>query len=242
MNIIIASLKCGSSLLCVLLTCHTVLQLMVFLSYSNISAQNDKGNSTIISLVINTFLISLFVLQHSILAQPVVKSIYKSYKLEDVERTIFNIATCLVLQLLMNNWKVVNYFTLWSFNASAYPIVLLFASIHILCWVTIYAGCICMDINDLLGYKQIYYSIKNSPNPNSMKSQELVKLYNHMRHPSFLGFLIILWFTPIMSLDRLLLAVMISLYMVIAWRNEESDYEYQKYQYQRKYHELDRMK
>lgn len=46
----------------------------------------------------------------------------------------------------------------------------------------------------------------------------------------------------IFSLDRLLLATILTLYMYLAWNTDQSDYHYHKYQYERKHFELESLK
>lgn len=45
------------------------------------------------------------------------------------------------------------------------------------------------------------------------KSEEQQQLLSHNRHPIFIAPAIILWAVPVMSYDRLLVAVMLPLYM-----------------------------
>lgn len=59
-----------------------------------------------------------------------------------------------------------------------------------------------------------------------MKSQELQTFYRHMRHPGFLSLSTVVWFHPIMSLDRLCLALFFMLYMMFRFRVEMDDYLY----------------
>lgn len=70
------------------------------------------------------------------------------------------------------------------------------------------------------------------------KSKQLRTLYSHIRHPSFVGLSVVLWAINIMSLDRLLLAVLWTLYMYIAWNTDHKDIMYHKCQLGRKRTEL----
>lgn len=42
------------------------------------------------------------------------------------------------------------------------------------------------------------------------------KLYKHMRHPIMLGIVLILWITPLMTLDRFLLSFCFTIYPILA--------------------------
>lgn len=95
-----------------------------------------------------------------------------------------------------------------------------------------------MDLGELLGIKQTYYDLHNYLEPIAYKSLELRNLYTHVRHPSFVGFTLILFATNVMSLDRLLLAVLLTTYMYVAWSSDQTDIAYQRKQLQRKKQEL----
>ena len=61
-------------------------------------------------------------------------------------------------------------------------------------------------------HTQLYYAYCGFSDPMCYKSGEQ-QLLKHNRHPIFLGPLIILWTVPVMTYDRLLLAVMLPLYV-----------------------------
>ncbi|XP_044270761.1 nurim homolog [Tribolium madens] len=223
---------------------YTMIELMYFLSDPNYNRKvisQDPWLSASWSLLINMALLSVFILQHSLLAVPPLKDTVRKYGLQDLYRSFYVIATMVVLQIFMKNWHDIPELTLWKFNLNFRPFWLLYISIHVTAWLVIYIGNICMDINELIGIKQIYYSIINLPDPNLRKSFQLQRLNSHMRHPSFLAFVLIFWFVPVMSLDRLLLAAILTLYMFISWNTDESDYAYQYSQYKRKFHELENL-
>ena len=144
-------------------------------------------------------LISAFVLQHSLMASDFVKRMFSSLKIEDLERSVYNACSAAVLHLLIKTWVPISWMALWNIPTSPYSkIWLVIAAIHVLGWVTIYSGCLMMDMSDLVGLKQVYYKISDRPCPMSMKSRDLRRFYSHMRHPSFTGFLVILWIHPFM--------------------------------------------
>lgn len=55
-----------------------------------------------------------------------------------------------------------------------------------------------MDFPELTGVKQVYYDFNKLLSPMKYKSQDLIRLYEHIRHPSFIGFTAILWLQNVM--------------------------------------------
>lgn len=124
---------------------------------------------------------------------------------------------------------------LWQFDVDESSVLWwTFVITHVLCWAIIYGGSIIMDLPELLGVKQAYNSLNDCLDPIAYKAVQLRNLYSHVRHPSFLGLTIILFATNVMSIDRLILAVLLTTYMYVAWNTDKNDVEYQQKQLQRK--------
>lgn len=142
-----------------------------------------------------------------------------------------------VLQLLLKHWTRVP-FALWSVDLESPLPFWIFTVVHSLAWTIIYGGSLLMDLPELLGIKQIFYDIQGLHQPSYYKSRELNQLYSRLRHPSFICLTVVLWGTNFMSLDRLILASLWTLYMFIAWNPDYSDLEYQRMQLVQKRTEL----
>lgn len=114
------------------------------------------------SLLVNMGLLSLFIIQHSLLAATGIASKIKymlnKLGLEVLYRSIYVITTAAVLQLLMNRWVHIHEVTLWQLNLNYQPFWWLYVSLHVTAWVIIYVGNICTDITELLGIKQVLFS------------------------------------------------------------------------------------
>ena len=59
-------------------------------------------------------------------------------------------------------------------------------------------------------------------------------LYRHVRHPIYLGWLLVLWATPVMTVSHLVFAAGMTIYMLIGIQYEERDLavelpEYEQY-------------
>lgn len=99
----------------------------------------------------------------------------------------------------MKEWRTTPSYILWNIDVeSSNTLWWTFASIHAVSWIIIYGGSVIMDLPELTGVKQVYYDINNLLEPMAYKSRELVRLYGHVRHPSFFGLTIILWVTNLM--------------------------------------------
>ncbi|XP_046141689.1 nurim homolog [Osmia bicornis bicornis] len=231
---------------CFLYTFYILCILSHFLSTHNeyegkrISLKKDENvDSVLCLLIVNMSLLSTFMLQHSLMASDFVKHLFCKFHMDYMERSVYNVTSAMALHLLINQWQIISSITLWNVNTSSNSIAwFIFTTLHVLAWSIIYSGCLMMDISELAGIKQVYYKFSSRPSPMAMKSKELLRYYSHMRHPSFIGFLIILWIYPYMTLDRLLLALVLTVYMMLMWTIDEEDYNYHATVVKRKQREL----
>ncbi|KAB0792492.1 hypothetical protein PPYR_14451 [Photinus pyralis] len=225
-------------------TFNAVVGLMIFLSdpHYKLHTWNKDWVKTSWSLFINQLLLVMFIVQHSLLALPTVKNRMLSSNLKVFQRCIYIILTSVSLQILLKYWHPIPEVVLWSINTNVRFYWWSFLLLHTFAWILIYIGTICLDVNELLGIKQVYYNIRQLPDPSEYKSPDLKRLYLHMRHPSFIGFVVILWFIPFMSLDRFVLALILSAYMYLGWNTDSADHKYQELQSRRKFYELNYLK
>ncbi|XP_043248670.1 nurim homolog [Colletes gigas] len=218
---------------CFLYTFYILCNLTYFLSYHkevqniNISLEKDEHfDSVLWLLIINTSLVSTFMVQHSFMASDFMKNLFCKLNMDYMERSIYNVTSAMTLHLLLNQWQIIPSIALWKFDTSSNIVWFIFTAFHVLAWSIIYSGCLMMDISELTGLKQVYYKFSFLPSPMIMKSRELLRYYSHMRHPSFTGFLIVLWIHPYMTLDRILLASILTIYMALMWTIDKEDYNY----------------
>lgn len=100
-------------------------------------------------------LISLFIIQHSFMADIRVKNAFYSLHLTDIQRSIYVTFTSLSLLVLVNNWSPISDVYLWKMNLNSTPVWSFYLLLHVFAWIIIYVGCICLDVNELLGIKQV---------------------------------------------------------------------------------------
>ncbi|XP_067642756.1 nurim homolog [Eurosta solidaginis] len=190
-------------------------------------------------MLFDTLYVIGFILQHSCMKSEFVKGIIEKIGLAAAERSIYCLTSSLSLHHLMRNWLPAQSIVLWQVDvASSNVLWWTFSLIHTFAWLIIYGGSLIMDLPEILGVKQAYYDMKDYAQPIAYKSFRLRNLYSHVRHPSFVGLSVILWATNLMTIDRFLLALLLTAYMWLAWSTDRTDVAYQYNQYQRKKQEL----
>ncbi|XP_012279484.1 nurim homolog isoform X2 [Orussus abietinus] len=194
---------------------------------------------TVTALLTDTCLLIIFILQHSVMASNLIKHLYWKINLFHLERGLYNASSAAVLHVLMNNWEYLQWITIWNVDvAYSNKLWLFFTALQFVGWFLVFCGCLVMDVSELVGLKQVMYKLSARPCPMSLKSREMQRFYSHMRHPSFTGFLIILWLHPLMTIDRLLLAGIFTVYMPLMWFIDEKDYQYYSIVAQKKRQEV----
>lgn len=243
-------LKCVSVVTCAACfsyTFYVLCNLTYFLSNHNGNdgrtivspGKDDSAGSVVWLLIVNMSLLSVFMLQHSLMASDFVKRLFLKLQMDYMERSIYNVASAASLHLLINHWQIVPSISWWKIDTFSNDILwYIFTSCHVLAWSIVYSGMLMMDISELIGLKQVYYKFSSRPSPMSMKSKGLIRYYSHMRHPSLTGFLIILWIYPYMTLDRIMLGSILSVYMALMWNIDDEDYNYHASLVRRKEAEL----
>ncbi|XP_012886674.1 PREDICTED: nurim isoform X2 [Dipodomys ordii] len=87
---------------------------------------------------------------------------------------------------------------------------------------------------------QVYYHVLGLGEPLALKSPRALRLFSHLRHPVCVELLMVLWVVPTLSIDRLLLAFLLTLYLGLAHGLDQQDLGYLRVQLQRKLHLLSR--
>lgn len=162
--------------------------------------------------------ITLFGLQHAIMARQPFKKRLTMYLPEAVERSTFVLAASVSLILLFILWVPIPA-VVWHVETPEWRLALhaLFAG----GWILVLYSSFLIDHFDLFGLRQVTLYLRKQPYaPVPFK---VASLYKTIRHPMMLGFLIALWATPVMTAGHLLLAAGFSTYIFIGIHFEERD-------------------
>ncbi|KAF6114943.1 hypothetical protein HJG60_012806 [Phyllostomus discolor] len=187
-------------------------------------------------------LLLLFVAQHSLMATETVK-VWMSRYFGVLQRSLYVACTALALQLVMRYWEPVPRGpVLWAARAEPWAtwVPLLCFVLHVISWLLIFSILLVFDYAELMGLKQVYYHVLGLGEPLALKSPRALRLFSHLRHPVCVELLTVLWVVPTLGTDRLLLALLLTLYLGLAHGLDQQDLCYLRAQLQRKLHLLSR--
>lgn len=170
------------------------------------------------AILIDVGLITLFALQHSVMARPGFKKWWTRFVPAAVERSTYVLLTSAVLTLMFWQWRSIDT-VVWHLDSA--PVRAALITLGGVGWLTVLASTFMIDHFDLFGIRQVWGNWRSKPAEEA--SFREVLLYRVVRHPLLLGFLIAFWATPTMTAGHLLFAVTITAYIFIAVRFEERD-------------------
>jgi len=176
------------------------------------------AESTAMAAMINIALIALFAVQHTVMARPAFKEWLSKFIPVAAERSSFMMMSGVVSIIAVYYWQALPG-TVWSVESTATQIVLW--SIYALAWVYLLAATFVTNHFELMGLRQVYLYFKNKPYQSLPFTRKF--MYRYSRHPMMLGFLVGMWSVPDMSVTRLSMAVLFSVYIFIGIAFEEHD-------------------
>ena len=174
--------------------------------------------SMLSAIVVNTGLLLLFGLQHSVMARPKFKQWLKGYMDPSIERATYCLATGLVLGVICYFWIPMQG-TIWSVESSMGVIII--RAIAALGWTILLIATFNIDHFELFGLRQVFCKFIGKPMPSMVF--KMVGLYKWVRHPIQTGILIGMWAVPQASTSHLMLAGGMTVYIFIGLYFEEQD-------------------
>ena len=181
----------------------------------------DSGGqlgSTIEAVIIDLALLGVFAIQHSVMARPAFKRTVSQVIPTSIERSTYVLASALALGLMYWQWRPI-VGAVWTVSNPSVAMPL--QVIQFLGWGFVVGSTFLISHTDLFGLKQVYHHWTGAEQQAPVFKTPL--LYNLVRHPLYLGFLLAVWSTPVMTLGHLLFAVGVTGYILVGATLEERD-------------------
>jgi protein-S-isoprenylcysteine O-methyltransferase Ste14 len=170
------------------------------------------------ALLIDCGLLALFAVQHSLMARPAFKRMITRVIPQSAERSTYVLASSLALAFLFWKWEPLGG-TVWNVQLPAAR-VLLYGG-YGFGWVIVLISTFLINHFDLFGLRQVWRELQGKHQAGLRFSTPL--LYRLVRHPLYVGWLVVFWSTPVMTVSHLFFAVMTTAYILVAIRFEEAD-------------------
>ncbi len=192
--------------------------LLYFLfSYSVTYGEIVPGRPDWGAIAIDVALFSVFAAHHSIFARNPVRQFVRSVIPSQLERSAYVWVASLMLIAVCAAWRPVPG-VLWQLE-SPWTWVLRVVQVAAV-WITLRSAAV-IDGLDLAGVRQVLKPKAHSPEPNAHSEFKTSGPYGWVRHPIYLGWILLVFSVGTMTGTRLVFAIVSSVYLIIAIPFEE---------------------
>jgi protein-S-isoprenylcysteine O-methyltransferase Ste14 len=198
----------------------TILYAIGFMMGLVVPKNIDTGaqSSVIAAVVINVLLLTLFAVQHSVMARPRFKAWWAQFVPKPIERSTYVLTASLCLLLLFWQWRPIPEIVWQIEDPDAAVMIAMFSLVG---WVLVFTSSFIIDHFELFGLSQVANHLMDRQAPAPVFRTPL--FYKFVRHPIYLGFVIAFWAAPIMTVGHVLFAAVTTAYILIGISLEEHD-------------------
>lgn len=211
----------GYSILCYCIGFASLLFWILSISHLVPEISIDRGPEMpfFYAILKNIGLVLLFAVPHSVLARPSFKNWITTYLPRPIERSTYVLQAGLLLFILIWNWEPIGG-NIWTIDVGSF----LYYTMYVLFfsgWIILFISTFLINHFDLFGLRQTYLELNNKPY--TQLEFKVIWFYKYTRHPLYLGGIMGLWFTPVMSATHLVFAMLLTAYFFIGALFEEKD-------------------
>jgi protein-S-isoprenylcysteine O-methyltransferase Ste14 len=171
-----------------------------------------------ISLAIDAGLLTLFAVQHSVMARKWFKQWWTQFVPKPIERATYVLFSSIALILLFVLWRPLGG-VVWSVEDPTGLLVL--RGLFGFGWALILYATFLINHFDLFGMRQVWRYLLGKPDEGLRFTTP--GPYRLVRHPLYVGWLFAFWMTPVMTLAHLVFSLATTAYILLAIQFEERD-------------------
>jgi len=170
------------------------------------------------ALLVNLLLLSIFAIQHSVMARPGFKRWWTKFVPPAIERSTYVLLASLAVALLLWQWRPMPTIV-WQIAEPQLAAAV--TAMSIFGWVFAFTATFLINHFELFGVHQVANNLAGRSMPAPRFRTPLY--YQFVRHPLYLGFIIAFWAAPTMTVGRFVFATVTTAYIFVGIFLEERD-------------------